>query len=667
MAPPPLPPPPSAPPPTPQHPAPSPPPSPPPPPPPPPRFIQEIVVDTLDSLAAALAPARAELAAAMRVARAQWSRLVDQVELTHALLIAALLSTCILFLLGACCDRACINRRRLLKHASRSRLNLVDVEAGTSGGGSEERSELLHGVVRSDVPPSATDGGVGRSSECGCCSGGGNGGGGGGRRTDEDMEAVSDGAHSQRSAASVAGGYCGPRSAGGGHLGLKGIVLPQLELPPPGTYCATAETTFREPTFREPLQPRGTHVPRVQLPPPGSLTDTLEAPPVPRGELTCRTATSGGNTTARTHGNTTARSTQGDLTARGSLGDLTARSWRDEADPALEEEAYDDESVYEAQTGDGEPVDDPDLLTLRCHIVKDGQFTAPLSSRLRPTRQRLAAPAAAPACSLGVRQPEWKRRQTAREHAEDERAELRAVRANQARQRLAVAEERLAAQRCAAPAPPKGRTPKAAHASKAKPRATPVEFPEELPEAKQTMAALRASQRRIAHEAASLVGGDTSFGGRDRFARTRLVTIRLVDERLAAEGRTPEHRDVMRLASAAGLRSAEALVWPGGVRLVFSEESLTVPPTVEIVPTAAESVRRAALETLAEQLAELHGQQMAFFLALLDARLGFDAALHASVQRQADPSELPPQVPPALLHTPMPPPRGAVLRAGYDA
>ena len=50
------------------------------------------------------------------------------------------------------------------------------------------------------------------------------------------------------------------------------------------------------------------------------------------------------------------------------------------------------------------------------------------------------------------------------------------------------------------------------------------------------------------------------------------------------------------------------------------------------------------------QLAELHGQQMAFFLALLDAKLGFDTASSASVQRQADKERpLNNQVMPALV------------------
>ena len=47
-------------------------------------------------------------------------------------------------------------------------------------------------------------------------------------------------------------------------------------------------------------------------------------------------------------------------------------------------------------------------------------------------------------------------------------------------------------------------------------------------------------------------GGPSNFSfGRHKHARTRLVTIRLVDERLAAEGRSPEHRDIVRLAAAA--------------------------------------------------------------------------------------------------------------------
>ena len=39
---------------------------------------------------------------------------------------------------------------------------------------------------------------------------------------------------------------------------------------------------------------------------------------------------------------------------------------------------------------------------------------------------------------------------------------------------------------------------------------------------------------------------------------------------------------------------------------------------------------------------------MAFFLALLDAKLGFDTAASASIQRQSDSERLPSQVPPAL-------------------
>ena len=153
------------------------------------------------------------------------------------------------------------------------------------------------------------------------------------------------------------------------------------------------------------------------------------------------------------------------------------------------------------------------------------------------------------------------------------------------------------------------------------------------------------------------------------------MTIRLVDERLSASGVTPEHRDVIRLARAAGLRHPEALVWPGGLRVVFSEESLSAAAGATAAeggvaaadgsaggpsdapsgctcqrppPSEAEVVRQAQVNKLSAQLSELHGQQMAFFLALLDARLGFDTAASASVQRQADRERLPSQVPPAL-------------------
>ena len=174
-------------------------------------------------------------------------------------------------------------------------------------------------------------------------------------------------------------------------------------------------------------------------------------------------------------------------------------------------------------------------------------------------------------------------------------------------------------------------------------RPQPVERPEELPEARETISALRASQRRLAKEIGALDIAPTAGFGRERVARTRLVTIRLVDERLAAEGKTPEHRDVIRLAAVAGLKHAEALVWPGGLRVVFSEESIVVGGPARVTGGGSEIAR------LAGQLSELHGQQMAFFLALLDARLGFDTAASASVQRQAESEKEGNQVPPALL------------------
>ena len=123
--------------------------------------------------------------------------------------------------------------------------------------------------------------------------------------------------------------------------------------------------------------------------------------------------------------------------------------------------------------------------------------------------------------------------------------------------------------------------------------APPVERPDELPEARETIAALKASRRRLAKEVQALDdlagSGALSELGRTSFSKTRLVTVRLVDERLAAEGKTPDHRDVIRLASAAGLKHPEALVWPGGLRVVFSEESV-LPPSAN--PKQPPSSRR---------------------------------------------------------------------------
>jgi hypothetical protein len=136
------------------------------------------------------------------------------------------------------------------------------------------------------------------------------------------------------------------------------------------------------------------------------------------------------------------------------------------------------------------------------------------------------------------------------------------------------------------------------------------------------------------------------------------VTIRLVDERLAAEGRSFDHREVVRLAAAADLKHAEVLVWPGGLRVVFSEETVAIPPDAAAStatsaadggddPSSASVVTSvaAAVSRLKTELSELHGQQMGFFLALLDARLGFDSATGASVQRQAEREHAHHQVP----------------------
>lgn len=236
------------------------------------------------------------------------------------------------------------------------------------------------------------------------------------------------------------------------------------------------------------------------------------------------------------------------------------------------------------------------------------------------------------------------RRQQERQSRDTQLAERRTHRAMQARKRLAEAEAAAAQPGWSPKVPtPKAGVPRRSGLGGAAPaRHPPVERPEELPEAKETTSALRARRRQLNKDIEAL-GDPSSAGdtfGRQKHARTRLVTIRLVDERLAAEGQTPEHRDVMRLAAAADLRHAEVLTWPGGLRVVFSEE---VPPK----PTAAgpsgsgqRSVRHrewvAKAERLQADIKELHGQQMGFFLALLDARLGFDTAAGASVQRQAE-------------------------------
>ena len=174
-----------------------------------------------------------------------------------------------------------------------------------------------------------------------------------------------------------------------------------------------------------------------------------------------------------------------------------------------------------------------------------------------------------------------------------------------------------------------------------------LELTEELEEARETMAALRAKRRRLTKELEALEAATGSVAltfGRQRHARTRLVTIRLVDERLAAEGRSFDHREVVRLAAAADLKHAEVLVWPGGLRVVFSEVTVAIPPDAAASsatssadggddPSASVA---SAVSRLKAELSELHGQQMGFFLALLDARLGFESATGASVQRQAE-------------------------------
>lgn len=99
-------------------------------------------------------------------------------------------------------------------------------------------------------------------------------------------------------------------------------------------------------------------------------------------------------------------------------------------------------------------------------------------------------------------------------------------------------------------------------------------------------------------------GGPSNFSfGRHKHARTRLVTIRLVDERLAAEGRSPEHRDIVRLAAAADLKHAEVLTWPGGLRVVFSEDLFTPPPPPSGIAAAEAADERGA--TIARLQAKL--------------------------------------------------------------
>ena len=575
-----------------------------------------------------------------------------------------------------------------------------DVESGCAGGGGAssragkrgERTQLLGGYACSTDPSFAAEDAIG-----------GGGGGIGGvkrleipplgraapRRPSRDDADDDDSLASHRSAASSARSYTGPRSAGGGHLGLQGIVLPSLNLPEPGRYSATAANTFREP-----LQPRGGPVPHVRLPLPGELTDTLDAPPVPRGriveplaipprivegedlhfsdgQLAPRCALRG-DVTHRSNASNATASNAADLTARGAFDDGT--------DDAHDEEyEYNDDGEYvDGANGGGDGVGGnggEDMLMVRCTIVRDGNFHDPIKARHRPTRrQPLRAGGVGAHCassassissvhqSMARKKPteevtgiDWKAKQAERYAIEAARRAESHTRAQHARKRLADAETALAHGGWAPmpPKPPRMQTIGQTRQTGGSARPPPIERPEDLPDAKETMAALRAAQRRLAKEIGALSEPALGGGGREKFAKTRLVTIRLVDERLAAEGRTPEHRDVIRLASAAGLRHPEALVWPGGMRVVFAEETLIVQPTpsskAQSTPDGRASSRRAAIERLSTQLSELHGQQMAFFLALLDARLGFDTAASASVQRQADEEKHYHQVPPALV------------------
>ena len=611
--------------------------------------VLQATVDMGSKAITAVQAAAPKLQEAGEHAGHSYDDLVDALGFKTVMIILSLTLICIIFALCACCcrDAATATGGWPPKFKQRSSVSIEDIEGGGSRhGGGDERSTLLGGFM-------------GRSDDT--------------NETPRTPHGL---------------------NLGGGHLGLKGIQLPQLDLPPPGTYCATAATTNRsEPTARhggpEPLQPRGTAVPRVQMPAPGELTDTLNAPPVPRGRHVAPLAIpSRGGDAVDNDGSLAPRgSGRGDLTYRSttsggmtsrtwgeSQGELTARNMQQDADHLLSQLNEEDPYGYEegeqlsGMYEDGGPLgandtDDPTLMTVRCTIVKDGKFTSPMSTRHRPTRQKPLAEKsqqqmmaqqrqASPRSGINrdrvqqqqIESSEWKARQAEKALLEAQRSNQRAVRAASARQRLADAEAALAAQGWAPAQPRPSNRETTMRPSKGLPkgkqRPPPVEHPEELPEAKQTIAALRAAQRRLQKEIAGLSAGSGPKGdslGKERFARTRLVTIRLVDERLAAEGRTPEHRDVIRLAGAAGLRSPECLVWPGGLRVVFAEESVATPAASSLAESglsgdaaiAAAAEKSEQVERLSQQLAELHGQQMAFFLALLDAKLGFDTASSA--------------------------------------
>ena len=532
-------------------------------------------------------------------------------------------------------------------------------------------------------------------------------------------------------------------------------IPPKLELPPPGAYLDT---------YNAPPVPRGRAVAPLPLAARGlgvlaedAFAQPALAPRMPNsarsGCLTARDSSCSGFLTAR---DSARESERAELSARTPSGravpstPLTRAEWDEEDSdetgaehaPDLRSEARDLERDLERDLdlpedaspdlasgkAPGAAPAEPDLLerdrlndaddgllTVRCKIVKNGQFSAPLSARRRPGQSgaqggaRRAPPPRGPAgssragagagaaavpasrCShqgtlscaglpilshphgapgsartstIGsARASTTAARLREREEREAERAEMRALRAAQARRRLAEAEAALAVAGWA-PKPPTRAPPVPRRASGAAPasfaRRTPVERPEELEEARETMAALRAKRRRLTKELEALEAATGSVAltfGRQRHARTRLVTIRLVDERLAAEGRSFDHREVVRLAAAADLKHAEVLVWPGGLRVVFSEETVAIPPdaAASTATSAADggddpsasvvTSVAAAVSRLKAELSELHGQQMGFFLALLDARLGFDSATGASVQRQAEREHVHHQVP----------------------
>lgn len=163
--------------------------------------------------------------------------------------------------------------------------------------------------------------------------------------------------------------------------------------------------------------------------------------------------------------------------------------------------------------------------------------------------------------------------------------------------------------------------------------------------------ALRGLRRRLAPlTARARATYNNTHATQTATAATRLVTLRFE----LGQNKEVARSELLWLANMAGARCPEVLVYPGGCRVVYSEE---LPPTTLLAnhqaDPAAAPISAEDLQALSEALEELHTRCRRFFVSLIEYHIGWQPQV--AVEWQHDSTG---QVPPALPswpHDPSPP------------